>query len=92
VNLLAEIDGQHVPIAKCDWVLWGACGCPYGVTVASYAVTEEAAWRSFFDRKRDIERAQRRGDRMELMTHERWGREVMERMMARCPHTKAGAA
>lgn len=87
MNLFVQIEGDHVPIEKCDWVLWGACGCPYGVTVARYAPTEEEAWKSFYDRKRDRERDQRKGYRIELITHERWCLEVMERMKARCTHT-----
>ena len=90
--LYAEIDGKHVSMAECDWVLWGSCGCPYGVTVARLSLTEDEAWKSFFDYKRDIARAQRRGDRLELMTHERYSREVCDRMRQRCTHTRAGSA
>ena len=91
-GLAAFIDGEYVPLSKCDWVLWGACGCPFGVTVASYAPTEDDAWKAFCDYKREIAKAQRRGDRLELMTHERYSREVYPRMTVRCPHAeKAGA-
>ena len=86
LELFARIGGEHVPLSRCDWVLWGPCGCPFGVTVARYAVTEEAAWKSFYDTKREIERARRQGRRLELMTHDRWSREVYDRMIARCTH------
>jgi len=26
VTLSAEIDGKHVPLTDCDWVLFGSCG------------------------------------------------------------------
>lgn len=91
VRLLAEIDGLAVPLSDCDWVKWAPCGCPTGVTVARYAVTEAEAWKAFYDRKRDIDRAQRQGYRMELVTHARWGAEIKPKMTTRCPH-KAGEA
>jgi hypothetical protein len=91
VTLLAEIGGEHIPLTDCDWVLWGPCGCPFGVSVAIYSVTEEAAWKSFYERKRDIDRAQRRGERMELMAHARYRAEVADRMKARCGHGEAAS-
>jgi hypothetical protein len=90
VRLLAEIDGHAVPLSDCDWVKWAPCGCPVGVTVARLAVTEEEAWKAFYDRKRDIDRAQRRGYRMELVTHARWGAEVKHLMASPCPHKAGG--
>ena len=90
-TIYAELDGKPVPLTNCDWVLWGACGCPFGVTVAATphavrAADEEAAWRCLYDRKRDIDRAKRQGYRVELMSHERYSREVCPRMTVRCPH------
>lgn len=92
VKLSAEIDGRNVPLHDCDWVLWGPCGCPFGVSVGRYSPTEEMAWKSFYERKRDREKAQRSGERLELMSHQRWCDEVAERMKGRCPHDKGGAA
>lgn len=88
-RLLAEIGGRPVPLDTCDWVLWGPCGCPWGVTVARYAPTEDLAWKSLYDYKREIGKAKRKGCRLELMTHERWGREVMPAMQAGCHHDEA---
>jgi hypothetical protein len=92
LELFARIGGEHVSLNRCDWVLWGPCGCPFGVTVARYAVTEEAAWKSFYDTKREIERAQRQGSRLELMTHDCYCAEVAGRMTGRCPHERGEAA
>lgn len=92
VNLLAEIGGQQVPLTDCDWVLWGPCGCPFGVTVGATKngsivhATEESAWRSFYDTLRDIRKALRRGEHLELITHARWSAEVADRMKVRCTH------
>jgi hypothetical protein len=90
--LHAEIDGQMVPLSKCDWVQWARCGCPVGVTLAGegFAVTERDAWKAFYDRKRDAHRARKFGYRMELVTHARWGAEIKALMMAPCPHQTAG--
>lgn len=92
MRLHAEIGGQMVPLSKCDWVRWAPCGCPTGVSLVGegFAVTEEDAWREFYDRKRDADRAQKAGHRMELVTHERWSAEIKPLMMAPCPHQAAG--
>lgn len=91
MKLLVEIDGKTVPLDACDWVLWMPCGCPGGVTVARLSPTEGDAWKEFFDRKRDRERKQRQGYRMELVTHDRWKLEISELMRAECPHEGVGA-
>ena len=85
-RLLAEIDGEAVPLADCDWVLWAPCGCAPGVLVAREAATEDAAWREFYPKKRDRDRMQRDGYRMELVTHARWREEISELMRTPCPH------
>jgi hypothetical protein len=85
MRLLTELDGQTVPLADCDWVLFAPCGCPVGCCVADIAPTEDQAWREFYDHKRERDRA-RRDHRMVLMTRERWAAEVMPAMRARCPH------
>jgi len=90
-RIVAEIDGKHVPLEECSWVMWGPCGCPWGVTMAgergSYQViTEEDAWKQFYDRKRERDLARKCGTRMELMTFARWKAEVSERMQTVCTH------
>ena len=90
--LSAEIDGTYVPLTRCDWVLWSPCGCPFGVSIARYSPTEDMAWRSFYDTKRDVQRAQKRGEHMELMTHARWCAEVADRMKVRCTHGREAGA
>ena len=91
ITLSATIDGKHVPLTECDWVLWGPCGCPFGVSMAATAhgvraADEDAAWKCLFVTKREIDQAKRRGDRLELMSHERYCAEVSDRMIVRCPH------
>jgi hypothetical protein len=91
VTLSATIDGKIIPLASCDWVLWRPCGCPQGVCSAAgvhgvYAADEDAAWKEFYDLKRDRVQAQRKGLRLELMSHERYCREVSAQMLVRCPH------
>jgi hypothetical protein len=90
-GLSFEIGGRHVPVDDCSWVMWGPCGCPWGAALAglhggSRILTEDDAWREFYSLKRERERAQRDGVRMELMTFERWKAEVCDRMKARCGH------
>ena len=94
---MREIDGKTVPIQKCDWVMWRSCGCPQGVAVAGvYAtwqvITEEDVWREFYSLKRDRDKAKRQGFRLELMTHERYCREVSPRMTVRCEHESSARA
>jgi hypothetical protein len=60
-----------------------------GVTTGRSRRTEEAAWKSFYDTKREIAVAKQMGARMELMTHERWVSEVMDRMRGECPHRRS---
>lgn len=91
--IAAEIGGTYVPLEDCDWVLWGPCGCPFGVTVGALPppftvthATEESAWRAFYDTARDIGQAKRRGERVELLTHERYKAEIADRLLAKCPH------
>jgi hypothetical protein len=92
MRLLAEIDGSTVPLNDCGWVRWASCGCATGITMARYRPTEAEAWRAFYDRKRDIDRAQRRGERMELITNQRWHDEIKDLMRPRCPHADKPSA
>lgn len=86
-DLLVELDGKTVPLTACQYVLWAECGCPQGVAVAgSDIVTEEHAWKLFFDLKRDREKA-KKTRRLELMTHARYRAEVSALMIRPCPHT-----
>jgi hypothetical protein len=86
ITLSATIDGQHVPLTACDWVLWGPCGCPWGVSAGWAYEGEESVWKAHYHTKRDRDRARRKGARLELMTHARWCAEVADRMKVRCPH------
>lgn len=96
--LMVELEDRTVQLNGCQYVLWEACGCPRGVAVASEGrpepvITEDDAWRLFFSRKRkrDREKAQRDGLRMELMTHDRYSRDVYPLMLKRgCPHKAGG--
>lgn len=89
-RLAVEIDGVYVPLDDCDWVLWCPEGCPLGVTVGRLSATEEAAWKALYQYKRDIGKARRHGQHLELMTHERYCREVSPRMLAGCTHPPKG--
>jgi hypothetical protein len=90
-GVYAEIDGKQIPLISCDWVLWGSCGCPFGVSMAATAhgvraADEDAAWKSFYGNKRAIAKAAGRGQRVELMSHDRYCAEVADRMKAGCTH------
>lgn len=89
MNLSVEIDGQPVPIDKCSYVMWGTCGCPWGVTMCGsrgnhQVITEDDAWKQFYHLKRERDLARKCGVRMELMTFERWKAEVCELMRTVC--------
>jgi hypothetical protein len=68
-----------------DWVLWAACGCPEGVCCASSYPSEMDAWSAFYDTFAEAQEARQAGKRMELITHDRWCSEVMERF-GKCEH------
>jgi hypothetical protein len=86
-GLFTDIDGQTVPLADCDWVLFAPCGCPDGCMCASGSVAEDRIWAEFYPRKRDRAAARSDGYRMVLMTPARWAAEVMPAMRdGNCPH------
>jgi hypothetical protein len=89
--ITVQVNGQQVPLDRCDWVLWGPCGCPEGLHVAAsgrkvHAADEETAWERMFDTKRERDKARRGGYRLELMSHERYGRDVLPLIRAECLH------
>ncbi len=84
---VVELDGVHVALADCEWVLWASCGCPVGVSMAEYDPTEEAAWLGFWETPEAVAVKRAEGYRLELMTHSRYVREVSHRMTVRCEHS-----
>jgi hypothetical protein len=88
---VVELDGKTVPLADCDWVEWAPCGCPVGTAAGRSVATEDRAWRDFYPRETDRERAQQQGYWWELMTHDRWSVEVADLMIAGCPHAGPAA-
>lgn len=90
--LYVKVDEEVVPLSDCNWVLYRSCGCSSGVTVGDLPglhrqpVTSEAlAWREFFGTKREAEQAEKRGARIELMTHTRYCSDVAP-TFGRCSH------
>lgn len=90
-ELVAKIDGEYVPIAECDWVRFDWCGCVTGVATARHSPTGELAWREFYDTKREIDQARRKGIRLELVTRVTYREVYAEQMSLRyhCPHNTA---
>ncbi|MGW5711659.1 hypothetical protein [Streptomyces olivaceus] len=93
LTLMVEVDGKVRPLADCTWITWAPCGCPCGALTAAYGdtahATEEQAWREQCPLKREREKYQREGYRMELMSWDRYCAEVD--LAARCPHVKAAS-
>lgn len=96
-----DTDDGHVPLSGCDWVHWGPCGCPFGVTMAAtpditlengtvlhgeQIASEDIAWRRLFESRTAEAAARKHGHRVELISHERWCSDVSARMQAGCPH------
>ncbi|KOU59905.1 hypothetical protein ADK57_32055 [Streptomyces sp. MMG1533] len=90
-ELMVQIDGKTFPLSNCTWITWAPCGCPCGALTAAYGdrahATEEQAWREHYPLKRDRDKYQRQGYRMELMSWDRYRAEVD--LAAKCPHVKA---
>jgi hypothetical protein len=89
-ELLAVIDGETVPLTKAVWISFAACGCPFGALTAAFGdeafATEEQALRHIYPTKRERDRHARRGDRLELMSWDRYRAEID--LSVRCPHVK----
>lgn len=75
-ELYANVDGEMVPLTRCDWVFSYACGHPFGVLLAEIPgpagrvySTEEQAWKEHYPRARDRQAAQRRGVTVRLAVH-----------------------
>ena len=90
MNLLTEIDGKQIPLDQCTYVLWGPCGCVFGMTMAGVhaedsIVTENDAWRVFYGSPSMIRRARAAGERMEFMTFARAQVEAQPKF-GKCPH------
>jgi hypothetical protein len=90
-ELKVEIDGQLHALSNCVWITWAPCGCPCGALTAAYGneahATEEQAWREHYPTKRERDRYQRQGYRLELMSWDRYRAEID--LAAKCPHAKA---
>jgi len=91
LTLMVQVDGEIRPLAKCVWITRAPCGCPCGALTAAYGdqahATEEQAWREQYPLKRERDKYQRKGFRLELMSWDRYRGEVD--LAARCPHVKA---
>jgi hypothetical protein len=90
-ELMVEIDGQLLPLTNCTWITWAPCGCPCGALTAAFGdeafATEQQAWQEQYPLKRERDKYQRQGYRLELMSWERYLAEVD--LAAKCPHVKA---
>lgn len=89
-DLKVDIDGQTLPLTNCVWITWAPCGCPCGALTAAFGdeafATEEQAWREKFPTKRERDKYQRQGYRIELMGWDRYRKDI--NLAARCPHIK----
>lgn len=89
-EIKVEIDGQLHPLTNCAWITWAPCGCAVGALTAAYSdrafATEGQAWEEIYPLKRDRDRYQRQGYRLELMGWDRYRTDVD--LAARCPHAK----
>lgn len=84
--LLYEDGGQAM--SRTQWVFRHRCGCPFGVLEGRCASIEYDAWKEFYERVREIRKAQESGVTVEHMTHERFSSEVYPKLTLdyRCPH------
>jgi hypothetical protein len=89
-ELKVEIDGQLLALTKCVWVTWAPCGCPCGVLTAAFGdeafATEEQARQKIYPLKRERDKYQRQGYRLELMGWDRYRSDID--LATRCPHVK----
>lgn len=90
-ELKVDIDGELHSLTSCVWITYAPCGCPCGALTAAFGdeafATEEQAWREQYPLKRDRDKYQRQGYRLELMSWDRYRTEI--NLAAKCPHMKA---
>jgi hypothetical protein len=91
VELHANIDGQMVPLAKCDWVFSQPCGHPFGVLLAVppgeppvACATEEQAWQQMYPTARSRKALRERGVTARLAVHAALGDEFWQQMQDGC--------
>jgi hypothetical protein len=96
VRLTVEIDGEHVPLDDCGWMLVAPCKCTVAIMLASWdghvrAADEDAAWWEFYEderpRRKKIEKAKRDGYTVALTTRNK----ASEAFGVRCPHDGGGS-
>ncbi|WP_042174633.1 hypothetical protein [Streptomyces sp. NBRC 110035] len=91
-ELLVLIDNKPTPLHDCAWVEYASCGCAVSVAMAAMddgsraLPTEDDARRHLEPSKRARDKQIRQGDRLELMTMDRYHAEV--ELAVRCPHLK----
>lgn len=73
MSLLVEINGQHVPLKDCVWVMDRPCGCPCGVMTADWGdgqvfAAEAQAWKGAYPLKIERDRAIQRGFTLRMVT------------------------
>lgn len=81
---LITIEGEQMPYDQGEWVVYDPQGAPSGCMLTSARTGDDpvAAAREFWgDSKTAMERLTR-GYRIELMTRERWSREIYPQMLA----------
>lgn len=85
-------DGQVLPLADCDWIMWAPCGCACGVTVAEFRdgealTTAEAVWKDWYPNARERLKRREQGFTLTLISHARYAEEVLPKFQGDCPHT-----
>ncbi len=70
------------------YVFLAACGCPFGLVESTYRnLSEDAAWASMYDRRRQaIQAARARGVHVVHVDHATYVREFFHLMTGPCPH------
>lgn len=90
-DIKVEIDGGLHALSNCTWITYRPCGCACGALTAAFGdeafATQQQAWQELFPLKRDRDKYQRQGYRLELMSWDRYLAEVD--LTAKCPHAKA---
>lgn len=90
-QLKVDIDGELIALRDCTWITFAPCGCPCGALTAAFGDeafgTETQAWQEQYPLKRERDKYQRQGYRLELMSFARYRREID--LTVRCPHIKA---
>lgn len=86
IELMVTIDGETLPLDKCDWLWIDPVGHVIGAALAGNLPREEEAYAEFENTSNGRRLQRSWGFRMELIDHRRFGELATPCMTGKCDH------